>query len=515
MDALGTNDRSAGLAMFPLPKQTKGRLAVHADGHSGALGEGRSATTQLFILDLQQFLANAHRVAFRFVVLNDLEEGFHPLHLLKWRACVKLYRSNMCLYVESVLNLQVVSLQALQLIYLQASSHLVLGSTPRHGQFAAEQRMQEWEKVKRIGDIMLRFAPFLKMYTEYVNNYEMAQKLINIWLVKSNRFRAIVDELSKLPECDNMLILNHMLVPVQRVPRYELLLKEYLKRLPGDSADRADAEKALSCVSAAAHHINNAMRKIHKFKKLLEIRDLLGGAVDLVSPSREFIKEGRLVKISARSGDHQERYLFLFSDMALLCSELSVSRRGAKYKVRARLQVDQLQCLEGDNLEIENTLYIKTHVRAIELYTRTPFEKMQWMESLLKVIQDYEAKCNSVRISEELLKIEDKELGRCAPTFAKGAAVPVCMNCKAAFGLLRKRKHCKACGAVVCAKCIHGKMALPYDQHKLNKVCRKCYQTMQRITQEKERKMKGDAPIARPERLNVPKVRQPDSEPRA
>ncbi|XP_014681503.1 PREDICTED: FYVE, RhoGEF and PH domain-containing protein 1-like [Priapulus caudatus] len=174
-----------------------------------------------------------------------------------------------------------------------------------------EQRMQEWEKVKRIGDIMLRFAPFLKMYTEYVNNYEMAQKLINIWLVKSNRFRAIVDELSKLPECDNMLILNHMLVPVQRVPRYELLLKEYLKRLPGDSADRADAEKALTCVSAAAHHINNAMRKIHKFKKLLEIRDLLGGAVDLVSPSREFIKEGRLVKISARSGDHQERYLFL------------------------------------------------------------------------------------------------------------------------------------------------------------------------------------------------------------
>jgi hypothetical protein len=33
-----------------------------------------------------------------------------------------------------------------------------------------------------------------------------------------------------------------MLEPVQRVPRYELLLKDYLKRLPRDAPDRKDAE---------------------------------------------------------------------------------------------------------------------------------------------------------------------------------------------------------------------------------------------------------------------------------
>ena len=53
------------------------------------------------------------------------------------------------------------------------------------------------------------------------------------------------------------------------------------------------------------------MKRIEKFKKLLEVQESLGGTVDLVSPTRELVREGKIVKISARSGDHQDRYLFL------------------------------------------------------------------------------------------------------------------------------------------------------------------------------------------------------------
>jgi hypothetical protein len=33
-----------------------------------------------------------------------------------------------------------------------------------------------------------------------------------------------------------------MLSPIQRIPRYELLLKDYLKKLPEDSDDKEDTE---------------------------------------------------------------------------------------------------------------------------------------------------------------------------------------------------------------------------------------------------------------------------------
>ena len=69
--------------------------------------------------------------------------------------------------------------------------------------------------------------------------------------------------------------------------------------------------EALHLVSTAAKHANDAMKRIEKFKKLLEVQESLGGTVDLVSPTRELLKEGKIVKISARSGDHQDRYLFL------------------------------------------------------------------------------------------------------------------------------------------------------------------------------------------------------------
>lgn len=38
----------------------------------------------------------------------------------------------------------------------------------------------------------------------------------------------------------------------------------------------------------------------------------------------------------------------------------------------------------------------------------------------------------------------------------------------------------------MCSKCVPHKLPLPYDNYKPNKVCHKCYQTIQTINEEKE-----------------------------
>lgn len=45
--------------------------------------------------------------------------------------------------------------------------------------------------------------------------------------------------------CGSLTLQHHMLEPVQRVPRYEMLLKDYLKKLPQNDPDRSDAESTL------------------------------------------------------------------------------------------------------------------------------------------------------------------------------------------------------------------------------------------------------------------------------
>ena len=82
----------------------------------------------------------------------------------------------------------------------------------------------------------------------------------------------------------------------------------------GDDDTNCNPVGALIQVSQAAAHANDSMKRIEQFKKLLEVQESIGGSIDLVSPTREVLKEGKIVKISARTGDHQDRYLFLVSE---------------------------------------------------------------------------------------------------------------------------------------------------------------------------------------------------------
>lgn len=57
------------------------------------------------------------------------------------------------------------------------------------------------------------------------------------------------------------ILQHHMLGPVQRIPRYKMLLEDYLKRLPEDSPDRLETSTALDLISKAADHTNESMRQ--------------------------------------------------------------------------------------------------------------------------------------------------------------------------------------------------------------------------------------------------------------
>ncbi|XP_066987803.1 FYVE, RhoGEF and PH domain-containing protein 4-like isoform X4 [Macrobrachium rosenbergii] len=349
-----------------------------------------------------------------------------------------------------------------------------------------EDRMAQWEQNRRIGDIMKSFAPFLKMYTEYVRNFDNAMTLINQWQSKCPRFAAIMDEIHSMEACANLTLQHHMLSPVQRIPRYEMLIRDYLKKLPEDSPDRHDTEKALQLVSMAANHANDAMKKIDKFEKLLEIQESLGGAVDLVSPTRELVKEGKIIKISARSGDHQERYVFLLTDLLLLCSPRLMGGRvmsGPQYRLRAKYNVDNLQVLEGDNLETANTFYIRDNNKSVELYTQTKEEKELWLEALFQAIHETYQRKSSLKLHfSPDQRVVDVDLGQKQPTLVRSDSVTKCMECGSQFTMVRRKHHCRACGAVVCNKCSSFKASLAYESGKNVRVCRTCHTTLQELS---------------------------------
>ncbi|XP_045150715.1 FYVE, RhoGEF and PH domain-containing protein 2 [Echinops telfairi] len=163
----------------------------------------------------------------------------------------------------------------------------------------------------RIGDVIQKLAPFLKMYSEYVKNFDRAADLLATWTDKSPPFQEVISRIQSSEASGSLTLQHHMLEPVQRIPRYELLLKEYLQKLPAQAPDRDDAQKALDMIFSAAQHSNAAIKEMERLQDLWDVYQRLGLEDDIVDPSNTLLREGPVLKISFRRSDPIERYLFL------------------------------------------------------------------------------------------------------------------------------------------------------------------------------------------------------------
>ncbi|KAF2983256.1 hypothetical protein EK904_013556 [Melospiza melodia maxima] len=327
-----------------------------------------------------------------------------------------------------------------------------------HGQFLLPELKtritQEWNVNPRLGDILQKLAPFLKMYGEYVKNFDRAMDI-------------------KQEVCGNLTLQHHMLEPVQRIPRYELLLKDYLKKLPEESPDRKDAEKSLELISTAANHSNAAIRKMEKMHKLLEVYERLGGEEDIVNPANELIKEGQIQKLSAKNGTAQD-------SMVLYCVP-KLRLIGQKFSVREKMDIAGLQVQEIAKQNVAHTFSITGKKRSLELQARTEEEKREWIHVIQATIEKHKQNSQTFRAFNSSFSQEEEhppdsssDSSRKSSKSKRDKEKQSCKSCSESFNSITKRRHhCKQCGAVICAKCSEFKPLADNSRH--NRVCKECF----------------------------------------
>ncbi|XP_037012976.2 FYVE, RhoGEF and PH domain-containing protein 3 isoform X2 [Artibeus jamaicensis] len=367
---------------------------------------------------------------------------------------------------------------------------------------------EEWDMNPRFGDILQKLAPFLKMYGEYVKNFDRAVELVSAWTQRSPLFRDIVHSIQKQEVCGNLTLQHHMLEPVQRVPRYELLLKDYVKRLPADAPDRRDAERSLELISTAANHSNAAIQKMEKMHKLLEVYEQLGGEENIVNPANELIKEGHIQKLSAKNGTAQDRHLFLFNSMILYCMP-KLWLMGQKFSVREKIDISDLQVQDISKPHSAHTFIITGRKRSLELQTRTEEEKKEWIQVIEATIEKHKHNSQTFKaFSCSFSQDEDPSLSSDLPMVSASSEEPAmavdsrgsatgleprkgssktrrdkdkqsCRICGETFNSITKRRHhCKSCGVVICGKCSEFKA----ENSRQSRVCRECFLTQPVVT---------------------------------
>ena len=98
-----------------------------------------------------------------------------------------------------------------------------------------------------------------------------------------------------------------MITPIQRIPRYKLLLEQLLNLAKQQTNNSCSNEiyiknlvNAITLIEQVATHINEAIRDHENFRKLLEIQKRFCSKTTpniLIVPFRRFIKEGKLYKV--------------------------------------------------------------------------------------------------------------------------------------------------------------------------------------------------------------------------
>lgn len=138
-----------------------------------------------------------------------------------------------------------------------------------HFMTGLEERMNndDWRGI--IGDIFAKMtsAPvnLLEMYTAYVNSFPKAISTLSKCTRSSNKFRKFLEDCYENPVVERLDLPSFLLSPVQRLPRYILLLRELLKYTDEDHPDRFFITEAMSQMESLISSLNSSIHKSMEF----------------------------------------------------------------------------------------------------------------------------------------------------------------------------------------------------------------------------------------------------------
>eukprot|EP01122_Echinamoeba_exundans_P007355 TRINITY_DN2242_c0_g2_i1.p1 TRINITY_DN2242_c0_g2~~TRINITY_DN2242_c0_g2_i1.p1 ORF type:complete len:1030 (-),score=151.22 TRINITY_DN2242_c0_g2_i1:1444-4533(-) len=239
------------------------------------------------------------------------------------------------------------------------------------------EKMMAWSSKQCVGDIFLLHSNSLKAYTSYINNYEVSMATLQKCR-QSRRFSKFLEQTKQDPICRSMELEYFLIMPVQRPPRYLLLLKELLSATPAGHPDHPLLQECISKMEEINHFLNSQKKEFELRSKMTELVARLGPEID--APDRFCVLETEAL-ISLPTGDQVSGSVLIFNDLLAwtkrikkkdtllgraplggLSRSLSVAEDSESSAVSLRVQKDTYLFLF--NSDIEREMFVKKYGEA-------------------------------------------------------------------------------------------------------------------------------------------------------
>uniref|UniRef100_A0A452VGE5 Vav guanine nucleotide exchange factor 2 n=1 Tax=Ursus maritimus TaxID=29073 RepID=A0A452VGE5_URSMA len=232
-----------------------------------------------------------------------------------------------------------------------------------------------------LAKVFLDFKERLLIYGEYCSHMEHAQNTLNQLLAGREDFRQKVEECTLKVQDGKFKLQDLLVVPMQRVLKYHLLLKELLSHST-DRPERQQLKEALEAMQDLAMYINEVKRDKETLKKISEFQSSIENLqVKLEEYGRPKI-DGELKVRSIVNHTKQDRYLFLFDKVVIVCK-----RRGYSYELKEVIELLFHKMTDDpmNNKDVKKWSYgfYLIHLQGkqgFQFFCKTEDMKRRWME---------------------------------------------------------------------------------------------------------------------------------------
>ncbi|CAI9732281.1 rho guanine nucleotide exchange factor 17-like [Octopus vulgaris] len=179
---------------------------------------------------------------------------------------------------------------------------------------------ENWDsKSSTLGDIIIYFfskQTVLDSYLSFVDNYKKSGNALENDLLTKSSVSKFIEQCQR--ESGSKLSLKDLIArPIQRIPRYELLIQRLLENTPKDHPDSPllmQAEKVMHEIALKIGSINDSQQEEGQHETLRKLEMLL--ITDLAAPDRTYLRHD-MVQIMSKK---DQCCIWMFSDLIIISS---------------------------------------------------------------------------------------------------------------------------------------------------------------------------------------------------
>lgn len=312
-----------------------------------------------------------------------------------------------------------------------------------------------------IADVFLQMSALFQLYDEYSASFEFANRI----LVEKTHALSTLREFferqkwvyhTALAKTGAQCIQSLLILPIQRLPRYILLLRRLRESMDQSNHECTRLDLAIDAIQRMTTHINERIRDREGLVHMHELVSVWGDMIIQEAPvNRKCIREGALVK---QSRSRQTKYDFLLFTDALMYGE---REEFPSLHVRHHRTIPLAYChvnsVENDLTSFE----IVSREKSFRVYAKDVVSCAAWIADLKDAIE---------KVREHRKSIQSET----APVWVKDTTN--CMRCNIAFTMVIRPHHCRRCGKCLCNDCSPNRWLLEHVHPTIpQRVCLDCF----------------------------------------